>query len=341
MTEYRKNGSAVGGGAGLPVAAGAGEVPVSTGAGTVYAASPISDEVSGVLAGLLGAVSGQTVIGDGVGATTVTSANVSAVLAAADAAAARAALGAQGSAITTAYTLGGVSTDYTLDAAYAPAGLTAGAPLSASGDLGDGTIVPRFFAIAKNRIAGLARTATGLRLTVDSASSQCIPEGEDGATIVVRLPAADDFTLDFTIETNSANFSLNSSEYLITRATVVSRGVGTVLWGTPETAAAAYLFTEGSTTTFGENASTTNVSGTVSAGIVKRSVRVIRSGCTLEILDGATVGALTQRSFVSQYKIRGAHQPLAALILSLSGLSVAKSGFYLELQALSVTGTRL
>lgn len=94
MTDYRKNGGAVGGGgAGLPVAGGAGEVPVSTGAGTTYAASPISTEVSGVLAGFLGAVSGQTVIGDGAGDLTMTSADVSAVLAAADAAAARAALG--------------------------------------------------------------------------------------------------------------------------------------------------------------------------------------------------------------------------------------------------------
>lgn len=82
-----------GGGAGLPVASGAGEVPLSTGAGTAYAAANLGTEVSGVLAGLLGAVSGQTVIGDGGGATTVTSADVSAVLAAADAAAARAALG--------------------------------------------------------------------------------------------------------------------------------------------------------------------------------------------------------------------------------------------------------
>jgi hypothetical protein len=81
-----------GGGAGLPVAGGAGEVPISTGAGTTYAASPISTEVSGVLAGFLGAVSGQTVIGDGAGDVSTTSADVSAVLAASTAAAARSAL---------------------------------------------------------------------------------------------------------------------------------------------------------------------------------------------------------------------------------------------------------
>lgn len=93
MTDYRKNGGAVGGGAGLPVAAGAGEVPVSTGAGTTYAASPFSDEMGSVLATFLGAVSGQTVIGDGAGDVGTTSADVSALLAAADAAAARSALG--------------------------------------------------------------------------------------------------------------------------------------------------------------------------------------------------------------------------------------------------------
>ena len=81
-----------GGGAGLPVATGAGEVPVSTGAGTTYAASPIGDEVSTVLAGFLGAVSGQTVIGDGAGDITTTSADVSAMLAASTAPGMRSAL---------------------------------------------------------------------------------------------------------------------------------------------------------------------------------------------------------------------------------------------------------
>jgi hypothetical protein len=78
-----------GGGAGLPVAGGAGEVPVSTGAGTTYVASPVSTEVGGVLSGFLGAVSGQTVIGDGAGDLATTSADVSALLASADTAAMR------------------------------------------------------------------------------------------------------------------------------------------------------------------------------------------------------------------------------------------------------------
>lgn len=67
MTDYRKNGSAVGGGgAGLPVATGAGEVPVSTGAGTTYAASPIDVEVGAVLANFLGAEpAGTAIVSDG------------------------------------------------------------------------------------------------------------------------------------------------------------------------------------------------------------------------------------------------------------------------------------
>lgn len=81
-----------GGGAGLPVATGAGEVPVSAGAGTTYAASPISTEVSTVLAGFLGAVSGQTVIGDGAGDLDTTSAPVSGLLAASTAPGMRSAL---------------------------------------------------------------------------------------------------------------------------------------------------------------------------------------------------------------------------------------------------------
>jgi len=93
VTDYRLNGGAVGGGGGgLPVAGGAGEVPVSTGAGTTYAASPISTEVSGVVAAFLGAVSGRTVIGDGAGDLATTSADVSDFLAASTTAGMRSAL---------------------------------------------------------------------------------------------------------------------------------------------------------------------------------------------------------------------------------------------------------
>lgn len=122
MTDYRLNGGAVGGGggAGLPVATGAGEVPVSTGAGTTYAASPISTEVSAVLAGFLGAVSGQAVIGDGAGDLATTSADVSALLAAADAAAARSALGLA-SVPTAPVALGTAYDAGTADAIYADA----------------------------------------------------------------------------------------------------------------------------------------------------------------------------------------------------------------------------
>ena len=336
---YIINGSGQGGSS-LPTATDAGQVPLSSGAGTTYTAADFGATMGAAMGGLVGSVAGKTVIGDGAGGVATTSADVSAMLAASSAAAARTALGAQGTLISTAYVLGGAVTDYTLDAAYAPAGLGALAPLSASGDLGDGVTVPRFFAVAKNRIAALARTATGIRLTVDSASSQCIPQGEDGATIVVRLPSANDFTLDFTLESNCANYGLAGGEYLITRTTVVQRGSGTVLWGTPESIAESYLYTTGAVTTFGVGASATDVSATVAAGIVKRSVRVIQSGCTLEVLDGPDVGSLTRRSYTSQYKIRGAHQPLGALILSLSGFLVAKVGCYIELQALSVAGAR-
>ena len=94
MTDYRKNGGAVGGGgAGLPAATGSGEVPISTGAGTTYAASPFSTEVGTAVGGFIGGTLGQAFIGSGSGGVSLTSADVSGFLAAANAAAARAALG--------------------------------------------------------------------------------------------------------------------------------------------------------------------------------------------------------------------------------------------------------
>jgi hypothetical protein len=126
VTDYRKNGGAVGGGgAGLPVAGGAGEVPVSTGAGTTYAASPISDEIGVVLAQFLGGTAGQTVIGDGAGDVGTTSADVSALLASDDAPAMRSALGLASVptapvALGTAYNAGTADAIY-VDAVPSPA----------------------------------------------------------------------------------------------------------------------------------------------------------------------------------------------------------------------------
>jgi len=81
-----------GGGAGLPVATGAGEVPLSTGAGTTYVATDFSAQTQTVIAGSIGPVAGQTFIGDGGGGVSLTSADVSGFLAAADAPAMRSAL---------------------------------------------------------------------------------------------------------------------------------------------------------------------------------------------------------------------------------------------------------
>jgi len=99
VTDYRKNGGAVGGGgASLPTATAAGEVPLSTGAGTTYAAANFGDEVSDVIVAAIGGEpAGTAIISDGAGDIGPTSAAVSALLAATDAAGMRAALGAYGS----------------------------------------------------------------------------------------------------------------------------------------------------------------------------------------------------------------------------------------------------
>ena len=88
MTDYRKNGSAVGGGGGAP--SGTGVVTVTSG---VYDVPSSTDDVvlSG-LSGLVGGVLGEAIVGDGAGSVQQTSADVSGFLAAANAAAARTAL---------------------------------------------------------------------------------------------------------------------------------------------------------------------------------------------------------------------------------------------------------
>lgn len=137
-----------GGGAGLPVATGAGEVPLSTGAGTTYAATPIDEVViDGLKLALTGEPAGAAIISDGAGDVIPTSADVSAVLAAADAAAARAALGVQdgprfvsvcafGSAGIVLDEIGGAQVD---PADYAVAGRTLSLSLRLYGDVPSGT----------------------------------------------------------------------------------------------------------------------------------------------------------------------------------------------------------
>lgn len=95
MTDYAKNGAAVGGGASLPTATGAGEVPVSDGAGTAYTATTLDEVVvDGMKLALTDSPAGATLIATGDGDVDETSADVSAFLAAANAAAALSALGA-------------------------------------------------------------------------------------------------------------------------------------------------------------------------------------------------------------------------------------------------------
>jgi hypothetical protein len=159
-TAYTPTTPSGGGGAGLPAATGAGEVPVSTGAGTTYAASPISDEIGGVLAQFLGGTAGQTVIGDGTGDVTTTSADVSDFLASANADAARAAIGAgQGLphlSLGAAYNAGSSATAY-LDVAGTPSA----APLGGPGE----TLVYLFFPV------GLPSDARIMAQHMDSGSN--------------------------------------------------------------------------------------------------------------------------------------------------------------------------
>jgi len=89
MTDYRKNGSAVGGGGGAP--SGTGVVTVTSGVYDVP--SSTDDVVMSGLSELVGGTLGEAIVGDGAGSVQQTSADVSGFLAAANAAAARTAIG--------------------------------------------------------------------------------------------------------------------------------------------------------------------------------------------------------------------------------------------------------
>lgn len=105
MTDYQRNGGAVGGGGGgtgLPVATDAGQVPLSDAAGTAYTATDFGMLMGTSLGAVLGSVAGKAVVGRGAGAIAFTSADVSAVLAASNATGMRSALAVYSAAETDA-----------------------------------------------------------------------------------------------------------------------------------------------------------------------------------------------------------------------------------------------
>jgi len=149
VTDYRKNGSAVGGGASLPTATAAGELLRSTAAGTTYEAVGQGDVVSEVLADFIGSdPAGTAIISDGAGDVGPTSAAVSGLLAAADAAGMRAAIFAP---LTTP--------------TFASAGWTYAGPAGAAASIVAGvlgvTIDAATSTPAPTYAAGMARTITG------------------------------------------------------------------------------------------------------------------------------------------------------------------------------------
>ena len=91
MTDYRKNGSAVGGGGGVPLPSTDGYLSVTSGA--YDTPSSASDIVAAGISSMVGSdPAGTAIVSDGAGGIQPTSADVSTLLGAADAAAARAAL---------------------------------------------------------------------------------------------------------------------------------------------------------------------------------------------------------------------------------------------------------
>ena len=201
MTDYRQNGSAVGG-AGLPVASGAGEVPLSTGAGTPYVAANLEDEVSAWVAGGIGAVLGQAIIGDGAGDIATTSADVSAVLAAADAAAARAALGVGGAP--TSGTLGARPASPAAGDAYA---VTSGV---ASGDRYQCFVAGSWSLVSYDRLVGVG--APYLQWLLDEAAGTYAQTGSaTGGTLTVTGAVARE--APGLLGENAARFTINSGQY--------------------------------------------------------------------------------------------------------------------------------
>ena len=94
------------GGSGLPAATGANQLPVSSGAGTAYNAISAGDAVGAGLVDVLGGeAAGTAIVSDGAGDVTMTSTDVSAMLAAANNAAILAAIGAGAAASHTSGTL--------------------------------------------------------------------------------------------------------------------------------------------------------------------------------------------------------------------------------------------
>lgn len=271
------------------------------------------------------------------------------------AAAVRTGIGAAASAATVTYTLGGATTDYTADAAYAPSGLTVASGSSVSGRLGDGTLVPFFSAAFKGGIAALARNASGVRLTHTTANSASNPWPYADAVPHLTIPLSRDlidFQVDFTYAANIDDIrSASGSDIVetfvgITRHAVGQRpytigGVWLVTLVSVNGGAAselAYAIAAQGAYTTTETARDVSSSGEgTTGGATARDVRVVVKGPTIEVLTGPAGGALTRRVYYADISDLPPRDGLA-LVLSISQSKASPSaGRYVELRALTVT----
>lgn len=271
-----------------------------------------------------------------------------ALLTAADANAQRALL------VAPAYTwvVGGSAHDYTADANYIPAGSTS-VTRDSSDLLGDGVITPRFHVYGRDFVSALARTATGLRLTVTNANGEALMKAdsstESGANVILALPPGlpEAFRIDASVATNifGVGIATAGSDFVSARFGLLRRETGAGNIPLTMVCLDQYSFAGDGSGAMREIASLQGVAGTAvdtsgetSAGVNVRDYRITVSGSRITIATSAA-GAGVYTARVDRIDVRRR--------VTLDGLAIAfavgqvkgtpSSGYWGELRSLTIT----
>jgi hypothetical protein len=243
------------------------------------------------------------------------------------------------------YALGGSSYDFTADAEYAPTGIHAG-ETNTSGALGGNAMsLPVFNVVGRHRVAALARTATGLRMTAISVLNfDSWLYASNGANLIFALPAGIDWphvVADVRLAANFASLTApTGSAYLraaagFLRATPESYGTRLVAAnirrkGDVNGAAVGFV---ADTDQNASTSATADLSGATytSGGVTTVDLRLAVEGLTVSAGYGPPGGAITTAVSRSDSVRRG---PGVMFVVSLGSNYSNPAGAWLEVQSL-------
>lgn len=219
-----------------------------------------------------------------------------------------------------------------------------GSAFTGSGELGDGTHVPLFFALDPTHTSAIALNGSGaLRITHTAASDsgRGLPETVGAPQIVIPLPPMDSCTVIATIRTNVPS---GTGGAMGAKLSLLGKGSSTSLvnLGSAELAMSGTSPTMTKSVYYDVFAAAENLhtdTTNLSAGVVTLTVKIVFDRINVGVYDNSGPTLLRGKQAIFQ----GTGMRTAALVFAVGTHTAGNTplaGYYGELTGLSITGTR-